>query len=78
MYAVWRMVPIYYLTVTYGLICFINALPTNNYNSVEINKLNLDHLLQVAGNMLILSQVTFLATGCVYLCATCETAAHIS
>jgi hypothetical protein len=74
MYAVWRMVPIYYLTVTYGLTglvkhtykCFNNALFTNNYNSVETNKVNLDHLLQVAGNMLILSQVTFLATGCDY------------
>jgi len=68
------MVPVYYLTVTYGLPglekhtykCFNNALLTNTYNSVETNKLNLDHLLQVAGNTLILSQVTFLATGCDY------------
>lgn len=66
--------PVYYLTVTYGLPmlvkhtykCFNNALLTNTYNSVETNKLNLDHLLQVDGNTLILSQVTFLATGCDY------------
>jgi len=65
------MVTIYHLTVTYGspgLVkhtykCFNNTLLTNNYGSDETNKLNLDHLLQVAGNMLILSQVTFLATG---------------
>ena len=43
-----------------------DALLTINYNSVETNKMSLDHLLQVAGNMLILSQVTFLATGCDY------------
>jgi len=45
---------------------FNNALLTNNYNSFKTNKLNLDHLLQVAGNMLILSQVTFLGPGCDY------------
>lgn len=45
---------------------FNNALLTNNCNSFGTNKLNLDHLLQVVGNMPVLCHVTFLASGCDY------------
>jgi hypothetical protein len=51
----------------YFTLCYNNALLNITIIVLRLNEFSLhhlDHLLHVAGNMLILSQVLFLVTGC--------------